>query len=112
MLPGNSGTCWLDVLPSFRVSCANVHGLLDGVRGPKASVWPDCGVGIGRPKHARQVGVDDCRADAILEEISRILSENSKLAIAKWRDDMKNRGLAALDGSRADPLLVSTCNIM
>ena len=31
----------------------------------------------------------------MLEEISRILSENSKLAIAKWRDDMKNRGLAA-----------------
>ena len=47
-----------------------------------------------RQARARKTGVDDCRADAILEEISRILSENSKLAIAKWRDDMKN-GLAA-----------------
>ena len=48
-----------------------------------------------RQARARKTGEDDCRADAILEEISRILSENSKLAIAKWRDDMKNRGLAA-----------------
>ena len=71
MLPGKSGTCWLKVLPSLRVSCANVRGLLDGDRGPKASVWPDCGVGIGRPE-AHKTGVDDCRADAIQEEISRI----------------------------------------
>ena len=44
---------------------------------------------------ARETGADGCRAEAILEEISRILSENSEAAIAKWRDDMKNRGLAA-----------------
>ena len=49
---------------------------------------------IGRAR-ARKTGDDDCGADAILEEISRILSENYKLAIAKWRDGMKNRGLAA-----------------
>ena len=55
MLPGNSGTSWLEVLPSLRASCANVRGLLVGDRGPKASVWPDCGVGVGRPEHARQV---------------------------------------------------------
>ena len=48
-----------------------------------------------REAGARKTGEDDCRADVILEEISRILSENSKAAIAKWRDDMKNRGLAA-----------------
>ena len=47
-----------------------------------------------RQARARKTGDDDCGADAILEDISRILSENSKLAIAKWRDDMKN-GLAA-----------------
>ena len=39
-------------------------------------------------------GEDDCRADAILE-MSRILSENSKAAVAKWKDDLTNRGLAA-----------------
>ena len=54
MLPGNSGTCWLEVLPSLRVSCPNARGLVVWDRGPKASVWPDCGVGIGRPEHARQ----------------------------------------------------------
>ena len=48
-----------------------------------------------RQARARKTGEDDCGVDAILEEISRILSDNSKLAIAKWRDDMKNRGLAA-----------------
>ena len=48
-----------------------------------------------RQARARKTGEDDCRADAILEEISRILSEHYKAAIAKWRDDMKNRGLAA-----------------
>ena len=48
-----------------------------------------------RQAGARKTGEDDCEAVAILEEISRILSENSKAAIAKWRDDMKNRGLAA-----------------
>ena len=57
-------------LISLRVSCANVRGLLVGDRGPKASVWPDCGIGIGRPEHARQTSDDDCRGDAILEEIS------------------------------------------
>ena len=44
---------------------------------------------------ARKTCEDDCRADAILEGISRILSENSMAAIAKWKDDMKNRCLAA-----------------
>ena len=48
-----------------------------------------------RHARARKTGEDDCGADAILEEISRILSENSKLALAKWRDDMRNRGLAS-----------------
>ena len=81
------------VLPSLHVSCANLRGLLDGDRGPKASVWPDCGVGIGKAR-ARKTGEDDCGADAILEGISLILSENSKAAIAKWKDDMRNRGLA------------------
>ena len=50
-----------------------------------------CGVGSGRPP---KTGDDDCAADATLGEICRILSENSKAAIAKWKDDMKNRGLA------------------
>ena len=40
-----------------------------------------------RQARARKTGEDDCRADSILEEISRILSENSKLAIAKWRHE-------------------------
>ena len=44
---------------------------------------------------ARKTGDDDCGADAILKEIHRIYSENSKLAVAKWRDDMRNRGLAS-----------------
>ena len=48
-----------------------------------------------RQAGARKTGDDDCREDAILEEISRILSENSKLAVAKWRDVLKIRGLAA-----------------
>ena len=94
MQPGNYGTCRLGVLPSLHVSCVSVHGLLVGDRVPKESVWPDCGVDTSRLEHARQ-GEDDCGADAILEEISRILSENSKAAIAMWKDDMKNRGLAA-----------------
>ena len=56
-----------------------------------------------RQAKARMTGEDDCRADAMLEEISCILSENSKAAIVKWKDDLKNRGLDAR-GSRADPL--------
>ena len=52
------------------------------------------GIG-GKLEHARQVRTTVCRADAILDEISRILSGNSKAAVAWWKDDMKNRGLAA-----------------
>ena len=55
------------------------------------SVWPDSDVDTG----TRKTGEDDCTADAVLEEISHILSENSKAAVAKWKDDMKNRGLAS-----------------
>ena len=73
--------------------CVNARGLMVGDRGPKASVWPDCGVCIGRPERARQARTT--RADAILEKTSRILSENSTAAIAKWRENMKSRGLAA-----------------
>ena len=84
MLPANSGTCWLGVLPSLHVSCVNARGLR------VARLWRG-----HRQARARKTGEDDCRADAILEEISRILSDNSKAAIVKWKDDMKNRGLAA-----------------
>ena len=48
-----------------------------------------------RQAGARKTGEDDWRSDAILEEISRIFSENSKALVAKWKDDKKNRGLAA-----------------
>ena len=48
-----------------------------------------------RQARARKTREDDCGADAILEEISRILPENSEAAIARWKDDMKKRGLAA-----------------
>ena len=64
-----------------------------------------------RQARARKTSEDDCKAGVILVEISHILSENSKVAIAKWRDDMKTVVLL-LDGSRADPSLVSTWNIM
>ena len=82
------------VLPSLHISCVNASGLLVGDGGPKASVWPDCGVGIGRPEHARQVRttVELMRYWMIfLASFQKI----SKAAIAKWRDDMKNRGPAA-----------------
>ena len=92
-------------LPSLHVICVNARGLLVGDRCPKASVWRRYW-----QARARQTGEDDCGADAILEEISRILSENSKAAIAKWKDNMKKPSLR--DGSRADPLLELTCNIM
>ena len=57
-------------------------------------MWPDGGVGIGRPEHARLVSMT-AGVMRYSKGISRILSENSKAAIAKWKDDMKNRGLAA-----------------
>ena len=74
MLPGNSGTCWLEVLPSHRVSCVKVRGLLVGDRGPKpervARLWRR-----QRQARAPKTGECDCRAGAILEEISCMLSE-------------------------------------
>ena len=67
---------------------------LVGDRGPKASVWPDCGVGIGRPEHARQAR----NTVELMRSWRRFLTsflKNSKAAIAKWKDAMKDCGLAA-----------------
>ena len=79
--------------PSLHVSCVNARGLLVGDRGPNASVWSDCGGGIGWPDHARKA-----RTSAeLMRSWRRFLtfSENSKAAIAKWKGDMKKGGLAA-----------------
>ena len=88
MLPGNSGTCWLEG------SAFRARGLLVGDGGPKASVWPECGVGVGRPEHARQARTT-VGLMRYWRRFSASFCENSKAAIAKWNEDMKNRGLVA-----------------
>ena len=53
LMETDSDAAW-KLLPSLHVSCVNARVLLVGDRGPKASVWSDCGGSIGRPEHARQ----------------------------------------------------------
>ena len=66
-------TCWLGVLPSLHVSCVSAHGLPGWGSGSEservARLWRR-----HRQARARKTGENDCRADAILEEISHILS--------------------------------------
>ena len=99
---GNSYRCCLETLApvgwrfclpiAYPASKSVVFWLGIGVR--NLSVWPDCGVGSGRPEPPRL-------ASATVELVPswrRFLAcfqKNSKAAIAKWKDDMKNRGLAA-----------------
>ena len=110
MLPGNSGTCWLGVLPSLHVPCVSAHGLLVGDRVPKVSVWPDCDVDTGRLEHARQVRTTAelmlswSRFLAFSGKTPRRLSPSGKMT--------RKTVVSLRDGSRTDPLLGSPCNIM